>query len=129
MDAQQQLLPLLMEAQQQRFVSAPRCSAAAPGCSDVALCLRSWMLGSSALRLLLALVNVVVGGIGFAVCWLCSGLVLLWMLMEERPVRRCAHQPLQLGEVFRIDAKAEQDGVVCIGGWTVRGGASQSEAR
>ena len=49
-----------------------------------------------------------------------------WVAQE--PMREPRREPKVAGEVFRIDAAADQDGI-CIGGWEVFGGKDPKEAR
>ena len=48
--------------------------------------------------------------------------------IAQLSVRRCRPLRLDSGEIFRIDAKAEEDCVV-FGGWESDGGGPPSEAR
>ena len=48
--------------------------------------------------------------------------------IQQEPMRELRRAPVTSGEIFRVDAAADQDGI-SIGGWEVYGGVSPKEAR
>ena len=58
-------------------------------------------------------------------------LVLWWFaaMATDFPWRPCKVGRESLGEMFRVDAKAEGADVVVLGGWTTQGGAQTGQAR